>query len=571
MLTGIAFGVLCVVARTRFSVPALYPLAGWGGLAVALYVYGTLLTLWARHYPVVYVPLDRLREAVSRPPGRAEWWLDGRVLTVMTLYLVGFLFQLGVEPDWDPASYLVNGKMMARGQPLYAESWCNKFPGVATVCWAAAEITQGWGQYYLTTVLAWATSLFAIGVLGHAAQGRWGGAAGFHVVALGTAPYLMAPDKVLAEPYLVPFLALSAVGLVRFVESEGRSLRAVALAGLAYGVALVFKQPGAIYGPVVVVGLLLHGFARTGWLRGLKAAIAFSLGCWSVLGLVALTLALCGVFQPFVEHTILYWLYHAPQGGFAPAGPLETLGRIFASTVGARTSWALAACGLVFAARVRSPLLVVSAVWLGFGLVDVYAQITQNASGKYLLTIALPCAVLGARAFGATVSRATDSFDGRQFGGLFVGAVVTAWLGAFCASVYRDTVEPSTWKDAVVTPAAKAGLWVAERSEPGDSLFVVGVHPTAYLSADRYPARRFWGILEVPEWADRFGYRQAIESGLREQPPKFLVLGKVWDRDLFEEALPWFPAFVAERYRYERRYGPVEIYTLTSVAEPRRE
>jgi hypothetical protein len=355
-----------------------------------------------------------------------------------------------------------------------------------------------------------------------------------------------------------------------------QSRPAAALAGAAGSAALFFKP---VTLPLVIFSLLLLVFSSASPARiRLGLASAFAAGGAAFALPPLLWLADAGVFAPFYEATVRFNL------SYAAAVPLRNYPMYF--LIGIQPS--LATLAPVYAAAALSPLAAYRSArrggvrgwlwgWLGAALLAVAAG--GYFRQHYFLYAAPPIAVLAAvgcadllRAgrFGSLLRSAGPSLAALGMIGWALAAAPWYYLPGSGEAKARALYGENLFADA---PALAAFL--AERSDPGERLFVFGSEPELHVYARRPNVGRYvlayHYTMGAPEDA-RMRQREVLEA-LRAEPPR-LVVAVLHPFSLLEspntprELHHGLAALLRERYRpcaqlrlRPRADGPARIET----------
>lgn len=492
-------------------------------------------------------------------------WLALAGLAFVLLRLPSF-----VEPAWysDEGIYASIGWALDHGARLYVDVWDNKPPGVY---WVAALLLR-----VLPPTLIFPVAATALAAASTVLVGRIGGALGGRRVGLLAAGSFMLAS---ALPNLQGNLfnaevcgaTLTAAAIALLVGGAGRT-RAF-LAGVLVGVGVLFKATVAV-DVVVVAGLpVLLAWARQGdghgrWSRPALAGSAAVLagGAAALAGgaaILAIQGSLGGAISMLVTQDLAY------VGVFDSQGVGGALGTI---ALALRVGAPIAIGGLVavhFARRGRTGPMV-AGWWLGWDAAAAmvssrgFPHYAQQAEPALALTAALAVVGLWTCIPSGAVRRASR---GRVLPGaarhaaaaagtalLVVAATVgLAWLPGAERALLAGRPIPGVLVDGISAPQvptyyvdgyaalfdsgardrfadlfpvnldvqAAAVAALEADSAPGDTVFVWGSIPWAYVLSGRMPAGRYVS-LNTAYWVDPRA-PSVLRAELTDHPPQAVV------------------------------------------------
>jgi len=438
----------------------------------------------------------------------------------------------------DQGIFATAGWGMTRGLMLYRDLWDQKPPGIHLL-YAGAIALAGphpWVVVVLDTAAWTLTAIFVMLIatrLG-APRAAWTAAV---VMAIATFPsFAFNYGGFLERAVPEVFITTLAAGAVWATLT-----RRYWLAGLAVGVAAVFKPTAAVYWPVCALAAVLAGDTAT------RAAVR-----------MAATLAL-----PWL--TVALWLWWAGAAGdardaivdynigyvAAGSGPLELPLR-FAHEIWRLVkfdpAWLLGAAGGIAAVvgwlkpgdRARPVLPALAIVWLAGVLVAVAANGIRMYS-TYFLPAAAPVALLagwflaeysrGARAIVAgLVLLAAAGLAWRsqapQRAIRYVGADIGRMRGTLAREPYLDMFSSRNRRGYSARANAELADYLRAHAAPDDRLYIFGMAPAVYVDASLLPANRFlWTYPAVAPFmhGPRWGV-DALASELTAAAPAWLVL-----------------------------------------------
>ncbi len=413
---------------------------------------------------------------------------DRRVLAALagTAVLLRLVPSLRVPAGPDEAGYLlVAGQAHGGGPFLYGDLWVDRPPLLLAV-FRTADALGGLLALRLLGLLAVALAVVAAGVAGRAAAGRRGGRWAAVVTAgLLVSPLLGSPQvdgELLALPLVLSALAAGLPAALGTSRSPGRAL---ALAGLLGGAAVMVKQ-NAADGPVLLAVVLLVSVLRGELPRRRGSALLAALVAGAVVpvalvGAWALTVG-AGVGHLYTELV-----------AFRRAS-LQVLASSPAPVVRAHELALLAvASGIV-------PLLVVGTVqglrrWraarplpVALGLLAVLDILSVVLGGSfwphYLLQLVPLCALTA-----AALARPVPRPDGVR-GALALGAASALLLGLTASLL------PAPGRcGSGAARAEQVARWLADQRRPGDTAVTLyGSANTLYRSGMSLPYPYLWSL-----------------------------------------------------------------------------
>ncbi len=491
------------------------------------------------------------------PASRTSWLVWGSLVAVAAAFVTRL--PAIVEPlGPDQGVYATIGWALERGLALYRNLFEQKPPAIyltyrlGFAVFGATPAAIFWLDYLaaaITTIV-----LFDLGRrLVHARFGAIAAA----VFAWGTLPaarhaYGGFLERSINEPFIILFVAVAAWATAIWIRRRSGAWPAVA--GLAIGLASVYKPMALVYGLAIAVWVAAAGdfaAARRWVTRALPASVlppALALGWmwWT------------GILEPA-------WIALAEyNSAYLAVGDVSLVGIIdqFAHEVWRRMKtdeiWAfgtLAAAAAVLAWRRHRTRAGAAAslgvLWLGATLVAVVLN-----GPRMFQTYFVPCLVplcflaawmvdqvIGARgrwkspAAAALVALAILMFV--RSGSIGRAASMTTWDGRhWVGAMDRDTYLQRFQSRAPGAFSAADNERLAEylraRTDPDERIFVFGMTASAYFQSGRLPASRFLFVYPaVSNMIDRPGFTvDSLAAELARTRPRYIVLQR-GNRDSF--------------------------------------
>jgi hypothetical protein len=462
------------------------------------------------------------------------------------------------------------GRQILRGAVPYLDVYVQKTPfafyllaGVQALCGASVEAirvaTTLWGTLTAVAVFLCARTLFG------ARAAPWAAAA-FCVMSFDQGGIVHAAST---EYFMLLWLALGAwlwyAGAAR--GEAALPLLAGACAGLAYQT----KQSGAF--------LLLFFAAEAAWRslvspggaalrRGARALALAAAGFAVVLGATLAAFAAQGALDAYVEATWTRNLAYVAERHDDALGTLALLRLVLVRVVRWDVGlWALGAAALA-AVAVRAPRAPAASAWIllagalgaGIGAGGPYAHYWEPLIVPLALGVGAGCAALAAAvaARGPLPARAA------------LGVALAApwlWPAHHAALSLADPAAALAAASERLPPMGESpavAAWLAERTQPGEPILVIGSEPQIYWYADRPAASRMiHTYLLTGPYAFARELRARYLHELREHGPRRVLMVDLGT------SLSEYPrhaaafaaeahAVLAERYVLERAFPDAE-------------
>lgn len=493
------------------------------------------------------------------------------VLCVVLLVRIRLL-QAPLERDEGEYAYMA--QLLLKGVPPYLQAYTMKLPGVS---FAYAFIMTAFGQtpsgIHLGLILVSGINAFFVYLLAQRTLGKDAA-----VASCASFAVLSVSQSVLGVfAHATHFVVLFALGglllLLRYLD--GRRAALLFGSGICFGLAFTMKQHAALWAVFAFLYLLRRLFKEHGPGRlTLTAGTLFLAGAVTPYALIALGLALAGVFDRFWFWTVLYAREYA-------AGPTLSLGwEIFRTQISAVSHpqlplWTLAGIGCLslLTGRMRGAERVFLLGFLVFSFLSVCPGLYFREHYFVLLLPALSLLI------GAAITSCSQLLSGWQpegVGRIFPFVLLTAALGfgmyqerAFFFSLSPEVqVSRAVYGTNPFPEAIPVARYLKEHTGSGDRIAVLGSEPEICFYADRLSASGhiyMYGLMEDQPYAERM-QKETIRE-VEAARPKYLVVTNVefsWlaspasSRTLFD----WVAPYLAERYE------PVAATDVFDPSEP---
>jgi 4-amino-4-deoxy-L-arabinose transferase-like glycosyltransferase len=448
-----------------------------------------------------------------------------RLLPALALIIVaGFVLRwptASIPLERDEGEYAYIAQHWLKGEVPYRSAFDQKPPGVFVV-YAVIEAVFGtspaaihWAMQVYTSatlvlifLLGWRLFEPSVGLLAATAAvfltampSVWGNAANTEIF------------------MLLPITAAVATALR---AGDRDSMRWALVTGLLSGVGLLFKQV-AIFDAIFCLLLLAVTCKRS------RAAVWTMVAGAAAVGVVVIGyFCAVGAFGAFYDCILGYNMEHVAEAPLRsyPMGLWRALVPILWE---ATPFFALAAVGLILSIRrpsagSRGPCWMVAG-WLLFTFLGVIPG--GYFSAHYFLHLVPPLALLasyGAVSLGQLLSR---NWPGRALatvlvgGALAYGITVAWWYFGPGTSALKSR---RLYGTNPFPESMSVAQFIAEHSQPDDTLFIVGSEPQIAYYADRKSASRY--IITYPLWKnfpDTHDRQNAVVEELWKNQPKFIV------------------------------------------------
>ncbi len=435
----------------------------------------------------------------------------------------------------DEGEYAYAGQLLLEGIPPYQLAYNMKLPGTYA---AYAGIFTLFGQstqaVHLGLILINIATILLVALLGWRLYGTTGGlGAGICYALLSTSPTVLG-----FAAHATQFVALAAVvGAILLLEPAGKSSWRILAAGVAMGMAMMMKQPGASF---IAFGALYLIVKRPRVLAPYLAGAALP------FGLTCLILWRAGVFEKFWFWTVSYGEQYGSI--VSPATGLLLLIGTLPKVIGPSfLLWALAGIGAYTLARTQRSFFTLSL--LGFSFAAVCAGFYFR---NHYFVMLLPAVSLLA---GATLSNSGEPYF-RPAVIVFVTGVV---LSLFLQRDYLLTLDPAqasvaTYAENPFAEAQRVARYLREQSPPQTRVAVLGSEPEIYFYAHRHSATGYiytYGLMEPQKYAAKMQDEMIAE--IEYSQPEYIVYVSSppsWLRQKTsgDHIFVWAAQFLAARY-----------------------
>jgi len=479
---------------------------------------------------------------------------------------------LGMPLERDEGIYLYFGQLVLDGAVPYLDFYELK-PPLLYYAYAAIHAIAGIGVERAHAAFA-LINLATAGLIGAAATRLYDGfagavaASGFLLLSLGR---YVCGFTAQAE-HLVALLA--AAGLLFVVRARDGGRGSVVLAGVFFACAALVKQSGVAFVLFGLVALAGPAGARHGWAAAVRTAALFAGGCVAVVAPVLAWVAASGAFAEFLYWTVEFSRSYVTTVPWS-AG-MSTLAALFPRIVSHyELLWIAAAAGLVASwvwdrDRARVGLLCAFAI-CGFATVWPGLRFYWHYWLQLLPAIALALAAgahLLHRALLPRIGAARSALTCAALAWTAIGAV--AWLERdYFVSPDPVRVMRQVYAANPFPEALELGREIGKRTQPGDTIALIGSEPQIYYYANRRAASKhaYFSFLVAPGDRSREMQREFI-ADVEARPPAVIVAFRHptslfvhpgADTAIFE----WARGFLAQNYRrigVADQLGPLDTH-----------
>jgi len=478
-------------------------------------------------------PADSLpRQPVKSTPSRYDSvvrlgaWLIFACVVVAVVWARIRLAGLPLERD--EGEYAYTGQLILRGIAPYELAYSMKLPGTSA---AYALLMSILGEtpngIHIGLIAINFITVAMVFLLGRELLGEIGGvAAGAAYAVLSLMPHVLG-QAAHATHFVVLCATAGALVLLRSVDRESQKL--LFTGGCLFGLAILMKQPGALF---AFFGLLfLAGSdwrARAGLPKILHRSLVFIGGVILPCAIAALALWAGGVFGKFWFWTIQYAAHYGTRVSLDEAIQLFS-GHFFGVIGTAWPIWAIASFGLVLVA-VRRPALPHAGFLLAFTFFAALAVCPGFYFRPHYFILFLPAVSILA---GAAVTSLLQVLKRRatRF------SPVVLLLFAFCvvwplwseSDFFFERPLPEANRMVNGTnpfpESVKIGEYIRDHSDSADTIAVLGSEPQIYFYSRRQSATGYiytYALMEPQPYAQQM-QREMIRE-VETARPKFLVL-----------------------------------------------
>lgn len=507
---------------------------------------------------------------IPRPPesppisDRTAWVVLALVVATAAFLRCQYLH---VPLERDEGEYAYGGQLLLQGAPPFQLVYNMKLPGTQAVyALAMALFGQTIPGIRIGLLLVNAATILMVFGLGRRTLGSLAGvaaAAVFAILSVGTSS--LGPFGHATHFVLLP--ALGGLILLDRALASGQG-GAFLAAGVCLGLAVLMKQPGAVFALFALGWWGWTRFARTQnrfterWREG--AALLLGMLLPGILTLAWLTWA--GVFDRLWFWVFSYARTYSGQVSFAEG--LQNLRKELASHVAqAPIAWALAGLGLIFLAadrpsRSRTPFLLAI---LGFSFLGVCPGLYFR---RHYFILMLP-------AVGLLAGVGVDALARWRFQPTIVrkAALMALLAVVFIQPIYaqrnilfgqdplsaaRELYETNPFPESI-----EVARYINEHSAPEDTVAVFGSEPQIFFYSQRRSATGYiytYSLMENQPFARQMQAEMAQE--VEQTRPEFIVYVNVftsWLRSPASEGwiFSWLQQFLEKNYEI---VGVAEIF-----------
>jgi 4-amino-4-deoxy-L-arabinose transferase-like glycosyltransferase len=457
----------------------------------------------------------------SLPAKSAVPWALLAVAAAIVFVAVVRLRVADIPLERDEGEYAYAGRLILEGIPPYKIAYNMKFPGTyyAYALILALFGKTAWG-IHAGLLAVNAASIVLTFLVGRRLMGELAGTA-----AAVSFAFLSVDRWVLGifahATHFVVLAVLAGLYLLLRALEDGRVWKLVA-GGVAFGIAVLFKQHAAIFLPLAA-GLVFwpeKSFRRVGWL---------ALGSVIPVAGVLLVLGAQGVFPTFWFWT---FKYASAYVSYVPASEaVSSLGSAFAYIATASwASWLVAAFGIVvlwradFGARAR---LVVTALLIASFL----AVIPGFFFRAHYFILMLPAVALLIGAAVAALPRILPQSVAPRTARWLSIALVVAPIGTYVAAERQvlftlgtNELSREIYGLNPFIEAVEIAKYIRERTSPDEKIAVVGSEPEIYFYADRKGATGYiytYALMEPQPYAPMM--QDAMIDEVERAHPRYVV------------------------------------------------
>jgi hypothetical protein len=486
---------------------------------------------------------------------RVAWWVLGAVAIGVCIFIRIRLLEFPLERD--EGEYAYGGQLMLQGIAPYTLAYSMKFPGTAA---AYALLMSIFGQTVagihvglLIVNLATSVLLFFLGRrLANSTTAGIVAAASYAVMSVSTSVLGWSAHAT----HLLMLPVMAGVLLLR-QALDRQSDRPLYFSGLLFGMAMLMKQPAAVFILFGAAYLLFASWqAGRSWKRVVMRNFIFCAAAVTPLLLTSLALWRAGVFEKFWFWTVTYAREYATLS--SPSNAAAYLRVTFQEVIGARgILYTLAGIGLVagFGRENRARGMFLNT----FFVFSVLALCVGFYFRPHYFFLVMPAVALLSGAATANVPK----FFAKRRG--FVRVIFLSLFGvALSWPILQErnllfALSPVAasrfiYGECPFPESARIGEFIREHTAPDDTIGVLGSEPQIYFFAHRHSATGYlytYGLMEPQKYAHRMQLEmiQEIETAR----PKYLVYVVIndswWPRPNSERLIfTWADKYCAENY-----------------------
>jgi hypothetical protein len=511
--------------------------------------------------PRATVPPHAAGDTAGRDARAAR--VDWRALAMVAIVVVVAIVRvrlLAVPFERDEGEYAYMGRLILDGGLPYRDAYNMKLPGTYAMYALIMAAFGGSpaGIHAGLAIVSLATALLFYSALRRLFSPTVGLAAGSLYACMAVSPAVLGMAAH-ATHFVNLFVALACWVYSRW--DDRRWLVSGALAGLAFGTAVLMKQPAAFlaaFGALAVAERM--GASGRGWRRLAAAVGVYSAAAVTPYAVVVLVLLARGAFDRFWFWTVTYASSYA-----AASTPWELLRALFGFSFWPifaeyRFAWVLAAFGA-------------AAIWLGgfttrqrvfaagFAAASAAAVLPGLNFREHYFVVALPAVALLAA---LALERAAGLVRGRSLEGVARALPFAATVAMALAAVLgdpgyylRDSPDDVCRRIYAGNPfveAREVGARIAADSAPGDTVAIVGSEPEILVYANRRSATGYLYVYPLVEpHPDNVRMQRDMTAEIEAARPKYIVYCNVqssWAAgpDSPKDILQWFNRYAASQY-----------------------
>lgn len=486
---------------------------------------------------------------------RIAWWMLLALAIGICIFIRIRLLEFPLERD--EGEYAYSGQLMLQGIAPYKLAYSMKFPGTAATYALLMSIfgqsVAGIHLGLLVVNLATSALLFVLGRrMANSTTAGIAAAASYAVMSISTS--VLGWSAHATHLLMLPVMA-GVLLLLRAIDRQ--SDQPLCFSGLLFGLAMLMKQPAAVFILFGAACLLFAGKqAGLSWKRIVTRELIFCASAAAPLLLTGFALWHAGVFEKFWFWTVTYAREYATLS--SPSNAAAYLRVTYQEVIGARRIlYALAGIGLILGFwkgnRARGAFL------NSFLVFSVLALCVGFYFRPHYFFLILPALAL---LIGAAIANVPEFFRGRlsldRVTILLVFGFALAWP-LFQESNLLFALPPLkasrfVYGECPFPESMRIGEYLREHTAPEDTIAVLGSEPQIYFFAHRHSATGYlytYGLMEPQKYAHRMQLEmiQEIETAR----PKYLVYVVIndswWPRPSSERLIfTWADKYCAENY-----------------------
>jgi hypothetical protein len=469
----------------------------------------------------------------------SRWWV-WIVLVLILAFAAGIRLRLLEMPlERDEGEYAYMGQLMLQGIPPYQSAYNMKFPGTYA---AYALIMAVFGQtvegIHFGLLLVSAGAMILILLI---ARKLWDAQAGL-MAAAAYALMAMSQMSLGMAGHATHFVVLPMLGallLMLNTRADARLWRHFAVGSLL-GLAVLMKQPGALYIPFFAVFPLWDELRQRPirWRAIAARLIALTLGVALILLITAAILWRAGVFEKFWYWTVVYAKAYGTQ---VPVARWPGQLHFGFATMAQHTwpLWLLAAAGLVLQFFDRSEKRR-SLFTIGFAVFSFLAVCPGMVFRNHYFILLMPAAAMliggGLCALRGFMQRWRTSMAWLLPLLVFLGVwgYVFSAESNFLLRMAPDSACTSTYGTNPFIESRELGRYLQEHTSPDDKIAVLGSEPQiCFYSRRRSATGYIYTYPLMEEHPDALQMQKEMAGEIEAANPRYVVFVRV--------RLSWLP------------------------------